>query len=353
MPTLTSARIARIASEVLQAAGASAENGDAVGEHLADANLAGHDSHGFIRVPQYVRDIGDGRIDPKAQPRVNRDHKATAQISGNNTFGQVAASFATRLAMEKAREYGVGMVSMYDMGHTGRIGTYPELAAREGMAAVMFNGGLQAGSVAPFGGREGRLSTNPISLSFPASGGRVMLLDFATSMAAEGKLRVYRARGHELPDEWIITKDGAPSRDPNDYYDGGAILPLGGLKGGHKGYALSFMTVLFGRVLAGLGATDMTRTGNLVIGSSITVIDLGASSSMEDVHQEVDGVIDFVKESPPLEGVSGVLYPGEVEANSRRDRLANGVPMEDATWGQVVELIDRFGLRDRLGPLES
>ena len=107
---------------------------------------------------------------------MNRDKGATAQISGNGTFGQVAASFSTRLAMDKAREYGIGMVSMYDIGHTGRIGTYPEMAARHGMAAIMFNGGLQRGSVAPFGGREGRLSTNPVSLSFPASDGRVVPL---------------------------------------------------------------------------------------------------------------------------------------------------------------------------------
>jgi len=353
MPTLTSERITRIASEVLQAAGASAENADIVGEHLADANLAGHDSHGFIRIPQYVTNIREGGLNPKAQPRVNRDSKATAQISGNGTFGQVAASFATRLAMDKAREYGIGMVSMYDIGHTGRIGTYPEMAAREGMAAIMFNGGLQRGSVAPFGGREGRLSTNPVSLSFPASDGRVMLLDFATSMAAEGKLRVYRARGQQLPDEWVLSKDGVPSRDPNDYYDGGAILPIGGLTGGHKGYALSFMTVLFGRVLAGLGASDMTDAGDMRVGSSITVIDLGASSPMDEIHADVDHVIDFVKSAPPMKGSSGVLYPGEIEANSRRDRLANGVPMEDATWGEVVKLIDEFGLRDKLGPLES
>jgi LDH2 family malate/lactate/ureidoglycolate dehydrogenase len=350
MPTLTSERITQIASEVLQAAGASAENADIVGQHLADANLAGHDSHGFIRIPQYVRNIREGQLDPKAQPKVNRDTQATAQISGNGTFGQVAASFGTRLAMKKAEEYGIGMVSMYNLGHTGRIGTYPEMAAREGMAAIMFNGGLARGSVAPFGGREGRLSTNPISLSFPASDGRVMLLDFATSMAAEGKLRVYSARGHELPDEWVITKDGAPSRNPNDYYDGGAILPMGGLTGGHKGYALSFMTVLFGRVLSGLGTGDMAGEG-LGMGTSMTVVDLGAST--DEVHREVDGVIDFVKSTPPMEGFSEVLYPGEIEANSRRDRLASGVPMEDTTWQQVVELIDEFGLRDKLGPLES
>jgi len=161
------------------------------------------------------------------------------------------------------------------------------------------------------------------------------------------------ARGHELPDHWVLTKNGEPSRDPNDFYDDGAILPMGGLMGGHKGYALSFMTVMFGRVLAGLGASDMTDSDDMRVGSSIIAINLEVASPMDEVHADVDHVIDFVKSAPPMKGFSEVLYPGEIEANSRRDRLAAGVPMEDSTWGKVVSLIDEFDLLDKLGPLES
>ncbi len=353
MPIMTEETIERISRGVLRAAGATDEHAKTVAHHLADANLAGHDSHGFIRVPQYVRDIREGRLDPVAQSEVVGEHMAMGQVNGNGTFGQVVAAFATRLAMKKAREYGIGLVTMYNLGHTGRIGTYPEMAAKEGMAAIMYSGGIARGQggVAPFGGREGRLSTNPISMAFPSSSNGVILLDFATSMAAEGKLRVYRARGEALPDQWVLSKDGVPSKDPNDYYNGGAILPVGGLSGGHKGYALSFMVVLFGGLLGGLG-----RASNLELvppsgGSSITVIDLESLAPIDDVKAQVEELVRFVKDTPPMEGSSGVLYPGEVEARSRQERLANGVPIEQATWEEVAKLIKEYGLERELDPL--
>ena len=352
MPTLTGESIHKIAQHVLHAAGALDDHASTVGRHLADANLAGHDSHGFIRIPQYVRDIKEGRLDPKAQPEVASENIAVACVNGNGTFGQVVAKFATELAIKKAREHGISLVTMYNLGHTGRVGTYPEIAAKEGLAATMYSGGIvrRPGGVAPFGGREGRLSTNPISMAFPSSDG-VILLDFATSMAAEGKLRVYRARGHSLPDEWVLSKEGVPSRDPNDYYDGGAILPIGGLSGGHKGYALSFMVVLFGGLLGGLGRSDGGEQEPSSGGSSITVIDVGGMAPIEEVKTRVDELVRFVKDTPPMEGSSGVLYPGEVEARSRQERLTNGVSTEQATLDQVAHLIEEFGLGEELGDL--
>ena len=261
MPTITADKISTIAREVLHAAGASEGHARTVGTHLANANLAGHDSHGFIRIIQYVSNIRQGDIDPKAEPEVERDVGAMAQVNGNSTFGQVVAMMASDLAMDKAREHGIGLVAMHNLGHTGRVGTYPERIANEGMAAMMwtgFVGGTAANSVAPFGGRARRLGTNPVSMSFPSPTEGPVLLDFATSVAAEGKLRVYRARGHTLPSEWVLNKEGVPSRDPNDYYEGGALLPMGGLDGGHKGYGLSIMVALFGAVLGSLGHQSTT-----------------------------------------------------------------------------------------------
>jgi uncharacterized oxidoreductase len=353
MPIITGESIERIARGVLRAAGATDEHAKTVAQHLADANLAGHDSHGLIRVPPYVRGIKEGRIDPVAQSEVVGEHMAMAQVNGNATFGQVVAAFATRLAMNKAREYGIGLVAMYNLGHTGRIGSYPEMAAKEGMAAIMYSGGITrgGGGVAPFGGREGRLSTNPISMAFPSSSNGVILLDFATSMAAEGKIRVYSARGQALPDQWVLSKDGVPSNDPNDYYDGGAILPVGGLSGGHKGYALSFMVVLLGGMLGGLGRASNLELAPPGGGTSIIVIDLESLAPIDDVKAQVEELVRFVKDTPPMEGSSGVLYPGEVEARSRQERRANGVPVEQPTWEAVAKLIKEYGLEDELAPL--
>ena len=353
MPTLTGDRIYLIADRLLRSAGASDENADIVARHLADSNLAGHDSHGFLRIPQYLTEIQEGVVRPEEKPEVVKEGPATAQVNGNATFGQVVAAFATKLAIEKARSSGISLVTMSDLGHTGRVGTYPEMAAREGMAAIMFTGfvgGPGANNVVPFGGRERRLGTNPISMSFPYAPDSPILLDFATSAAAEGKLRVYRAAGKLLPDEWVISKEGSLSRDPNDYYDGGGILPMGGVHGGHKGFALGFMVALYGKVLGRLVGASSTR-GVTAGGSSIIVIDLSALAPQDEVVDRVVVVVDYVKDTTPMEGSTGVLYPGEIEATTRRERLANGVPIEQATWDQMAELIRERNLEDELGLL--
>ena len=227
---------------MLEAGGALPGHASIVANHLAEANLAGHDSHGFIRIPQYLEGIKAGKLDPKAEPEVVRERGSMLLIDGHSTFGQVVATRATEMAIEKAGEHGISLATMGNLDHTGRIGTYPEMAAGAGMAAIMFTGfagGTFGNNVAPFGGRVRRLGTNPIAMAFPHRDGAPVLLDFASSMAAEGKLRVYRNKGEELPDAWVLDKDGVPSRDPNAYYEGGAILPVGGIQGGHKGYALS------------------------------------------------------------------------------------------------------------------
>ena len=352
MPVLTEDSIYKVAHGLLRAAGAPEDHASTVARHLADANIMGHDSHGLIRIIQYLRQIEEGLLDPEARPEVVKETTGSAHLNGHRGFGQVVATFATRLAVQKARQCGISLVTMGSLGHTGRLGTYPEMAAREGMASLMFTGflGGKIGiNVAPFGGRERRLGTNPIAMSFPSSDGGRVLLDFATSMAAEGKVRVYRAAGKPLPEEWIIDKEGTPSTDPNDYYDGGAILPMGGLSGGHKGYALGFMVALFGGLLGGLGAGggEDASAG----GSSIIVIDVGAVGPIESVATEVEEVVRWVKQSRPMEGSSGVLYPGEIEERTRRDRLANGVSIEQSTWDEMVGLVKKHGLEHEIGPL--
>ena len=349
MPTLTREDIVTITDAMLRAGGAPSGHASTVANHLADANFAGHDSHGFIRIPQYMSAIKDGSLDPRAEPEIVGDSAATAHIDGHGTFGQVVCTMATKLAIDKAREYGISLVAMGNLDHTGRLGTYPEMAIREGMAAIMFTGGFspKTGHVAPFGGRTGRLGTNPIAMGFPGSDGAPLLLDFATSIAAEGKLRLYRNRGYPLPGEWLVDKDGAPTNDPNAYYEGGALLPLGGATGGHKGYALSVMVVLFGGLL-GQAATPQTARADSWDGSSILVIDLGRMSSSLDIGPPVKEMTRQLRETPTAEGFDAVLTPGEVETNARRDRLANGVIVDQATWDQVSGLFEEYGVAKEL-----
>lgn len=353
MPRLTGDQIRDISFHVLRAAGASGNNARVVAEHLAGANLAGHDSHGFIRITQYVEDIRNGTIDAKAEPTVAQDHGGLVQVDGNGTFGQVVAARATGLAIERARQNGVATVTMTNLDHTGRIGTYPEMVAVEGMAAIMVTGvvgGTSGMNVAPFGGTRRKLGTNPIAIGFPYLPDSPMLLDFATSVSAEGKLRVYRNRGHLLPSAWVIDKDGEPSNDPNDYYEGGSILPLGGVESGHKGYALSVMVALLGAIAGGLGFPQMDIESG-VSGSSITVIDVGRLAPQGAIRARVSRTIDVIKDTPLAKGAGDVLYPGEMEATTRRERMANGVDIEEATWNPVAALIEELGVADSIGPI--
>ena len=350
MPILAREGIYKIAFHLLRSAGAPDGHATTVANHLAEANLAGHDSHGFLRISQYLKEIKDGSLAPDGQPEVVLESAGIAQVNGNGTFGQVVATMATELAIGKARQNGISLVTMRDLGHTGRVGTYPEMAAKEGMAATMCTGfvGAQIGrNVAPFGGTERKLGTNPISMSFPYLPDSPVLLDFATSVAAEGKLRFYRAKGQSLPDAWVLNKDGAPSDDPNDYYDGGSILPLGGLQSGHKGYALSVMVSLFGAIMGGLGGHEQVD-GFPRIGSSITVIDVGRMAPAEDLRAQVGEMVRYLKDTPLAEGSKAVLYPGEIEAMTRGERLANGVEVPQATWDEMAELIREHGLGEEL-----
>ena len=347
MPTLTGEKISSASYALLRAAGGSEGHAKIVADHIADANLVGHDSHGLIRIPQYLDEIKAGRLDPAREPEVVRESAGTAQVDGNTTFGQVAATFATRIAMEKARQCGISLVTMANQGHTGRIGAYPEIVSKEGMAGIMCTG-LGRGRtsrVAPFGGRLGRLGTNPISMSFPYSDEAQIVMDFATSMAAEGKVRVSRARGELLPDEWLLSPEGKPSREPNDLYNGGAILPMGGVQGGHKGYGLSFMIALLGGMTAELACDDLGQS-SFRNGSSLIVINLPQLAPIEEVREQVEDWVQYVKDTPPMQGHKGVLYPGEIEANVRRKRSAEGVPVEDSTWDEIAALMKEYGLEE-------
>ncbi len=345
MPTLTRQQITDVAARILAAAGASESNARIVGDHLADANMTGHDSHGLIRVPQYVADIREGHRQPAAEPEVVAESGALLRIDGHHSFGQVVARFATEQAVGKARQHGISLATMCSLGHVGRIGSYAEQAAAQGMAAIMFTGLLGEASniVPPYGGAARRFSTNPISIGFPYRGDGAVFLDMATSIGAEGKLRVYRARGHDLPDEWVIDPQGRPSRDPNDFYDGGAILPLGGTQVGHKGYVLAFMAAVFGGLLGEYGQPDPPE-GAFSSGSTIIVIDVARLAPPEDMQGRLSWLIGYSKDTPLMPGFNEILYPGEKEVTTRRTREKEGVEIEQATWEQIAGLMEEYGL---------
>jgi LDH2 family malate/lactate/ureidoglycolate dehydrogenase len=350
MPTFQGEQLEKIAFHLFCAAGAPEDHSLVVARHLADNNLAGHDSHGFIRIIQYIRQVKEGLIIPAAKPEIVSESPCLAQVVGHYGFGQVTATFATELAIHKAKKQGVSCVAMRYLRHLGRLGAYAEMASREGCAAILYcSTGGQALSAAPFGGSKRRLGTNPIAMSFPSEEEGPIVSDFATSVASEGKVRVYRARGQKLPEGWILDKEGRPSIDPNDYYDGGTLLPVGG-SAGHKGFCLAFMTDLFGGILSG---DDFPGApGNaLSNGSLIVAIDIERFAPLAAVRSKVSRMVNFVKDVPPAEGYEHVMYPGEKEARSRIERRRKGVEIEDDTWNQVLALVKEYGVADKLGAL--
>jgi LDH2 family malate/lactate/ureidoglycolate dehydrogenase len=346
---LSEKTIYNVAYNVLLAVGTPPEHADTVANHLVTANLTGHDSHGIMLMPYYVQEILAHRMDPRGEPEIVGDTISTASVNGNGTFGQIVAGFATDLAIEKAKSTGISIVTMSNLGHTGRNGTYPEMAAKEGMAAIMFTGldSEETSIVAPFGGREGRLGTNPITMAFPYKENHPILSDFATSMAAEGKISVFRDKGKTLPGEWILNNQGKPSRNPTDLWDGGAILPMGGVEGGHKGYGLSFMVALIGGMVADVSHKS-SKPKLFNGGSTIIVISLEAMAEKSAINAGVNKLVEHVKNTPLMENHSKILLPGELEVIQRLDNSANGIYIPEKTISELTDLLKRFELNESL-----
>jgi uncharacterized oxidoreductase len=246
---------------VARGMGADADVATEVARHLVGSNLAGHDSHGVIRVPQYVGDADRGLLIPAARAALVREGEVAALVDGRRGFGQASTMFALQWVMVRARRHGVAMAAVRHSTHIGRLGEYAERAADEGLIGLITVGvvGPGIGGVVPFGGRTRFLGTNPWALSVPGRT-RAFVFDAATSTLAEGKVRVARAARKPLPPEAIVDRDGRPSRDAEAFYAGGALLPLGGSLGGHKGYGLGLASALLG-ALGMIGDPEPTLVG--------------------------------------------------------------------------------------------
>ena len=272
MPVVAPHELRGYLARIFEATGTPADDAAEVAGHLVEANLKGHDSHGAIRTVHYVVSVQEGRTRPAAAIEVERETLTTAVVNGNWNFGQVVAREAMRIAIAKARAQGLAAVGGYQSAHIGRAGAYGEQAAAEGMVALGFvNGHGASAFVAPFGGTARRLATNPLFVAAPTGDPDApFVLDMATPVVAEGKVRVALNRGAELPPGSIVDGDGRPSTDPHDFYGGdppgsraqGALLPIGvtpdyGAGGdggvGHKGYALALIVDLLGGALTGVG----------------------------------------------------------------------------------------------------
>lgn len=343
MPKVNAADLRLALESIYAAKGASAAEAATVARHQVGANLVGHDSHGVIMTPRYVQQIDKGEIVLGAELTIEQETPTTAVLSGNWGFGFVMTEQAMQIAIDKARLHGTSGVVIRHQGHMGRLGAYAETAAKNGMIAIVTaDSGRGPKSVAPFGGSSRRLGTNPICFAVPSDLDAPVILDMATSSVAVGKLAVARSRGEQIPEGWVVDKNGEPSTDPAAYYAGGAILPLGGDQG-HKGFGLSFIVEVLCGLLTGLGY-GVAADGRHNDGNFIGLFDASRFRSLPDFKQDVGEFVEYIKSSPPSAGTQEIFYPGEIEHRIAEARGRTGIEVEPDTWRELCELMAGLGL---------
>ena len=318
-----------LVTRLFRKSGAPPSHANVVARHLVESSQLGVHSHGLIRVPQYVHEIRSGHLDPRAKPRRLGRHGAVSWVSGNSGFGQVGAIYSALAATASARRSGVGLVIAKNLGHTGRLGAYAELVANERCVAVLFgNGPPSSHLVAPFGGIDGRLATNPIAFAIP-NGPTPVVADFSTSAMPEGKLRVARNVGGRLPPGVLQDPFGNATDDPGVLYGKprGTLLPLGGPTFGHKGYALAILVEAMSTLLAGDETDDRSR-----VRANLAILAIATGGGFE---QAAEGMARYLRSARPADPQRPVLVPGDPERLAREHSL---VSVDRRAWNEIGSL---------------
>jgi hydroxycarboxylate dehydrogenase B len=333
-------------ADIFAGAGCAPPEDRTIADRLVEANLVGHDSHGVIRVGDYVRYLGRGQVKANQQVEIVVDFPSVLVLDGQQGFGQSIGEQAMRLGIERAKSTGMVSVALRNCGHLGRIGDWPEVVAASGLVSLHFVNTSGFGLlVAPFGGIDRRLSANPIAAGVPRRNDPPIVLDISTCAIAEGKIKVARNRGQTVPENCIIDHDGRPTVDPNRFYADptGALLPIGG----HKGYGLSVITELLAGALTGGGCSDPRNNAYLSNGMLSLIMAPDVFGPRDRFDDEVEQFVAFLKSSRRAEGVDEILLPGEIEQRTRATRLAHGLDIEPVTWSTLVQAARTVGV-DRI-----
>jgi uncharacterized oxidoreductase len=326
---------------VFEAAGASKEGSRLVATSLVKSNLVGHDSHGIVRVTQYLDTIARGELNPAAEPVIVSETPTVTMIDAQRGFGQIAAHFSMNETMKKAQAQGLAATGLLNCNHVGRRGEWVEMAAAQNLIGLAFcNGGRPGGIVAPFGGAARLLGTNPIAAAAPVAGRAPFLLDFATSNVAEGKVRIARNKGQSIPEGWILDSQGRSTTNPEDLYNGGMLLPAAG----HKGYGLALLVEFLGGLLTGGGGPAIPTYKAVGNGVVFIVLSIEAFRPLEAFLGDTAILCEQVKETKPAPGFQEVLLPGEPEQRMAEQRQAAGISIDETTWGQLTAAANRLGV---------
>src|ERR1700761_1139564 len=338
------ARLLTLANKIVAAGGSKPDEASIVADHLVEANLRGHDSHGVGMLVAYVRDYEAGTLKPNQTAEIVSDTGTISVWDAHGGYGQVIARQAVEWAIDAAKTHGVAVNGLRNAHHIGRVGSYGEIAARAGMVSLHFvNVASGAPGVAPFRGREGRFLTNPVCIAIPGTGTHEpILLDFATSRVALGKVRVAYNSKKPMMDGALLDHAGKPTTSPAVMYTEprGAVLPFGE----HKGSGLALICeLLAGAIVGSPSVTTKTPPDIGIINGMLTiVIDPARLSARDSMMAEIDAMIEWVKSAAPSDPELPVLVAGEPERIARAARLAKGIEVEDETWRQLCAIAERY-----------
>ncbi len=329
---------------VMRGFGSSDGEVNAVADNLIEANLTGHDSHGIGMLPRYVDAYQQGGLTPNQHVRVVLDAGTLLRLDGGAGFGQVIGREAMELGIARAQQHGSCIVALGNSHHLGRIGAWAEQAARAGLVSLHFVNVISRSIVAPYGGADARFGTNPFAAGIPITGSKPVILDFATSVLAQGKTRVAFNKGELVPDGSLLDDRGRPTREPRF----GVNPPFGALLafGEHKGYGMALLCELLGGALAaGMThhAEDVTKK-RILNGMLSVLIDPAALADRSIFERETLAFVDWVKASPPREGFEPVRIAGEPEREKFAQRTANGIPVDATTWTEILEAGRKLGV---------
>ncbi len=335
-------RLQSFTSAVLEKVGLPRADAETCARLMVRADLHGADGHGVFRLPQYVRRIRGGAVNVAPRVRIEREAAGMALVDGDNGMGHVVMSFAARTAIAKAKTAGAAWVGVRASNHAGPASLYAAMPLEHDMIGLYLAVG-NANHMAPWGGIDLLLSTNPIAIAVPGAQAPVVL-DMATTVAAYGKVKTKAQRGETMPEGWMIDREGRPLTDPKRSNEG-LLLPIGG----YKGYGLSLMIGLLAGTLnrAALGSqtidfnaddTSVTNTGHALVALSIA-----AFGDVAAFKRDVDRVAGELRASRRLPGVDRVWLPGEQSRAKLEERSARGVPLPPALGEALARVAREVG----------
>lgn len=341
MPNFTAEELTEICLDVFQKLNISTAEAEVVTKSMVDANRVGHDSHGVIHLPKYARELEEGLIQPDAPTETLHESASIAVLDGNWGFGPVIATRAVELTIQKAKQTDISSVAVSRCNEVGRLGGYACLAAEAEMIGLLMANDHGGGTcVAPHGGVEGRLSTNPIACAVPIEGQDPIVLDMSTSVVASGKLRVKQHQNEALPHGWLIDAEGESTTNADDFYavPPAALLPFGGVVSAHKGFGLSVIVDILSGALTGAGCSQSedARVGN---GLFVLVMNVASFRGFPGFSAEIDRFIRYLKSAKRATGVDAIRVPGERGWETQRKQEQEGIPIDTETWAHIQALL--------------